>query len=817
MLASIEWLKQYVDINLPVEELVEKITGAGLEVETVKRLGEGLGGVVTGRVTDIWRHPDSDHLWVCMMDYGQGGDPVQILTGAQNVHKDDVVPVATVGAVLPPSSRNPQGLKLKKARMRGLDSFGMLCSADELGIDSKLLLPEQRNGIFILPPDTPIGEDIKKVLGLDDVVLDIDLTSNRADCFSIIGLAREIAALTGNELHLPETKCKEAAGGRAADMAKIIIKDRELCPRFTVRVLKNIKVKPSPLWMQNRLRACGVRPISNVVDVTNYVMLELGQPMHAYDYDTVGGHTLIVRRAEDGEKLVTLDEQERILDSSMITIGDAAHAVGLGGVMGGLETEVTDKTVNVMLEAASFHGPSIRRTSYSLGLRSEASGRFERGVDTARCHEASNRAAYLLEEMDACETVAGIVEDYPAPAAPTVIEVTPAAISSRIGIAIAEEEIEKILTALDFKVEKAGEKLLVTVPSWRGDCSCDADISEEVARFHGLEHIASHLPVLSITQGRQHVSEDVKDQIQDYLVGAGLCEIMSYSFINPAAYDKLLLPEEDPRRKSISLLNPITDDFKVMRTTMAPSLLSAAAYNAARQAERVAIFEIGRIFLPKALPLTAFPEERQVLAVVLSGRRGELNWCADNDDADFFDLKGIAEGLLDKLQVKNYQLAPIDESYLHPGKSCAVVLDGKKVGYMGELHPQAQAAFDLPHKTYLLELETEPLVKYATAVPAYQRLTKHPASSRDVAVVVPETVSKAELETVIRRCAGELLRDVRVFDIYTGKQVPDGCKSMAFNLTYQAADRTLTDGEVDASIKKVVEEVAEAYKGQLRS
>lgn len=816
MLASLEWLKQYVDIELPVEELVDRITRAGLEVETVQHLGTGLSGVVTGRVVDLWRHPNSDHLWVCMMDYGQGGEPVQILTGAQNVRKDDRVPVAVVGAVLPPSGRNPEGLKLKKARMRGLDSYGMLCSADELGIDSKLLLPEQRNGIYILPPDTPVGLDIKQVMGLDDTVLDIDLTSNRADCFSIIGLAREIAALTGARLRLPATDCREAAGGRAGDMAKIIIQDRELCPRFTVRVLKNIVVKPSPGWLQNRLRACGVRPISNVVDVTNYVMLELGQPMHAYDYDTVGGHTLIVRRAAPGEKLVTLDEQERKLDSSMITIGDATHAVGLGGVMGGLETEVTDKTVNVMLEAASFHGPSIRRTSYSLGLRSEASGRFERGVDTANCHRALNRAAYLLEEMGACETVAGIVEDYPQPAAPTRIEVTAKGISSRIGIAISKEEICRILTALEFQVEEEGERLLVTVPSWRGDCSCDADISEEVARFHGLDHIQSHLPVLSVTQGRQYVSEDVKDQIQDYLVGAGLSEIMSYSFINPAVFDKLLLAEADPRRQAIPLLNPITDDFKVMRTTMVPSLLGAAAYNLARQADRVAIFEIGRVFLPQALPLTAFPEERQVVAAALCGRRGELNWCADNGSVDFYDLKGIAEGLLAKLQVQDYQLAPVEEPYLHPGKSCAILLEGRRIGCLGELHPQAQAALDLPQKAYVLELELEPLIPYATAVPSYQRLTKHPASSRDMAVVVPQSVSKAELEAVIRRYAGELLQSVKVFDVYTGQQVPAGCKSMAFNLTYQAPDRTLTDEEVDASIKEVVEQVGEAYKAQLR-
>ena len=816
MLASLEWLKQYVDINIPTDVLVDKITRAGLEVETVTELGAGLSGVVTGRVVDIWRHPNSDHLWVCMMDYGQGGEPVQILTGAQNVQKNDMVPVAVVGAVLPPSGRNPNGLKLKKAKMRGLDSFGMLCSADELGIDSKLLLPEQRNGIFILPPETPVGKDIKEVIGLNDTVIDIDLTSNRADCFSIIGLAREIAALTGCKLRLPDMSVKEAAGGCAKEMAAIKIEARDLCPRFAVRVLKNIKVKPSPDWMQNRLRACGVRPISNVVDVTNYVMLELGQPMHAYDYDMVAEHTLIVRRAAEGEKLMTLDGQERLLDSSMITISDPCHAVGLGGVMGGLETEVTDKTVNVMLEAASFHGPSIRRTSRSLGLRSEASGRFERGVDTALCQNALNRAANLLEQMEACETVAGIVEDYPAPAAPTIISVTPEQISGRIGIEIGKDEIVKILTSLEFGVAAEGDVLKVTVPSWRGDCTCDADLSEEVARMHGLDYIKSHLPVLGVAQGSQCVLEDVKDTIQDYLAGVGLSEVMSYSFINPASLDKLQLPADDARRKVIELLNPITDDFKVMRTTMAVSLLGAAAYNMARQACSAAIFEIGRVFLPKELPLASFPEEKAVLAAVLSGKRGELNWCGSNCSVDFYDMKGVVEGLLGRLQLNDYKLVSVSVPYLHPGKSCGVEVGGKVIGYFGEVHPLTQEAFGLAQEAYLLEMEIEPLVAAATAVPKFEHLAKYPGTSRDIAVVVPAEVSNAELEAVIRGAAGALLRDVRVFDIYTGKQVAEGCKSMAFNLTYQAADRTLTDAEVDESIKKVIAEVGEAYKAQLR-
>lgn len=814
MLASLEWLKQYVDINIPTDVLVDKITRAGLEVETVTHLGEGLEGVVTGKVTHIERHPNSDHLWICMMDYGQG--IVQILTGAQNVHQDDIVPVAVVGSKLPPSSRNPEGMKLKKAKMRGLDSFGMLCSADELGIDSKLLLPEQRNGIFILPPDTPIGVDIKGVLGLDDTVIDIDLTANRADCFCITGLAREIAAVTGCKMRMPDMTVKEAAGGNAKDMANIKIEASDLCSRFAVRVLKNIKIGPSPEWMQKRLRACGMRPISNVVDVTNYVMLELGQPMHAYDYDKVGEHTLIVRRAAEGEKLVTLDDQERTLDPSMITIADPSHAVGLGGVMGGLETEVTDKTVNVMLEAATFNGPSIRRTSRALGLRSEASGRFERGVDTVLTHNALNRAANLLEAMGACKTVAGIVEAYPEPVQPVVVKVTPARINERIGIEISREEMIKTLTGLEFGVAEDGEALVITAPSWRHDVTCDADISEEIARIHGLDHIKSHLPVLGMAQGRQFVIEDVKDTIQDYMVAVGMSEVMTYSFINPSAFDKLQLPADDSRRKAIELLNPITDEFKVMRTTMASSVLNAAAYNLARQHSKVAIFEVGRVYLPKELPLKNFPEERPMLCAVMSGKCNDLSWCTCRDNVDFYDMKGVVESLLAKLQLTDYKLVHYAVPYLHPGKSCAIEVDGKIIGWFGELHPVTQEAFGLNQEAYLLELEIEPLVAAATAVPKYKHLPKYPSMSRDIALVVANDVTNAELEAAIRSHAGHLLRDVKVFDIYTGKQVAEGCKSMAFNLTYQAADRTLTDEEVDASMKKVIAEVGELYKGKLR-
>ena len=809
MLASINWMKEYVDIDVTPMELADKLTRVGLEVERVIDLGEGIEGVVTGKVTTIERHPNSDHLWICQMDYGSG-EIVQILTGAQNVHQGDMVPVATVG------SRLPSGMKLKKAKMRGLDSFGMLCSAEELGIDSKLLLPEQRNGIFILPPDTPIGVDVKKVLGLDDTVLDIDLTANRGDCFNIIGLAREAAAVLGKDLKMPAMTVSEKAGGDAKAMAKIEVEAKDLCSRFAVRVLKNIKIGPSPDWMQNHLRACGMRPISNVVDVTNYVMLELGQPMHAYDYDKVGEHTLVVRRATDGEKLRTLDDQERVLDNSMITIADNCHAIGLGGVMGGLETEVTSSTVNVMLEAATFAGPSIRRTSKALGLRSEASGRFERGVDTVLTYNALNRAANLLEQMGACETVKGIVEDYPVEYKPAVVNVRMDSLCERIGIKISKEEIVTILKKLQFNVEAKDDTLTVTAPSWRPDVTCDADISEEIARMHGFDNITSHVPRLDVVQGGQDIVEDVRDAVEDYMVASGLDEVMTYSFIHPANFDKLNLAPSDNRRKAIEILNPISDEFKVMRTTMVPNLLNTAAYNLSHQNNQVAIFEVGRTFFPESLPLKDFPEEKRVICAVLSGKRHALNWTENHEDVDFYDMKGIIEGLFEKLQVPDFKFSPSTEPYLHPGKSCNVIVDGQTIGSFGEVHPTVQEAYNLNGVTYVMEIELLPLVPSATNVPQYHSLPKFPSTSRDIAVVVPKEVSMEELEKVIRDNAGALLQEVKVFDLYTGKQVAEGSKSMAFNLTFQDKEKTLTDGEIDEIIKKIVSVVGETFKAKLR-
>ncbi len=810
MLASINWLKKYVEIDITPEELADRLTHVGLEVERVIHLGEGLEGVITGKVATIERHPNSDHLWICQMDLGQG-ELVQILTGAQNVHQNDMVPVAVVG------SRLPNGMKLKDAKLRGLDSHGMLCSAEELGIDSKLLLPEQRDGIFILPEDTPIGLDIRKFLGLDDVVLDIDLTTNRGDCFNMLGLAREVGAVLGKPVTLPEYAPEEGEGTPVTELARVTIEADDVCPRFALRMVKDLKIQPSPEWMQRLLRAVGVRPINNVVDVTNYVMMELGQPMHAYDYDKVANHHWIVRRGKAGEVLKTLDEQDRPLTEEMIVIADDEKGIGLGGIMGGFKTEVTGATTTVMLESATFDGPVIRRTSKQLGLRSEASQRFERGVDTILNHNALDRAVYLIEQMGAGHAVPGVVEAYPHVQQPVVIRAIPEKLDQRIGCSIPAADMKAILENLHFAVEEnADGSWSVTVPTWRKDCDCSADLSEEIARMYGYDRIPSRTPQLDMARGGQAPIEDVKDSIRDTLVGLGLDEVLSYTFVNAQVFDNLSLPADDPRRKAIQIINPISEDFRTMRTTMVPSMLNTVAYNQARQGERVAIFEVGRVFIPKELPLTEFPEERQVLAIALSGKRHSLIWNESRDTFDFFDIKGCLEAILDKLQIRDIDYKPCTEPFMHPGKSCTILYKGEAIGFMGAVHPTAQERFGLNEETYVLELAIKPFVEAEERVPQYEHIPQFPSMSRDIAVVVNKDVPAAALEEDIRVQCGSLLKDLRLFDVYTGLQVKHGCKSVAFNLTFQDLKRTLQDKEVDDIIKQVVAHVQERFGGSLR-
>ncbi|HMM21170.1 MAG TPA: phenylalanine--tRNA ligase subunit beta [Selenomonadales bacterium] len=796
MRASIKWLKDYVEFSQTPEELAEMMTMAGLEVDAIEYLGREIEKVVTGRLTDVSPHPNADRLLVCKVD--TGGERLTICTGATNVKAGDVVPVALVGAKL------PNGVEIGATNFRGVDSQGMLCSADELVTDSKILPPDAKEGILILSADTPVGVDPRPFLGLDDVVLEFGLTPNRADCFSVIGLAREVAALTGGTLKRPMLSLREEGEGKTAALTSVAIEDISLCPRFTARILKDIKIGPSPLWLQHRIQAAGMRPINNVVDVTNFVMLEMGMPMHAYDYNLLAKHSITVRRANPGERLTTLDGTKRELSPDMLVIADAVQAVGIAGVMGGLATEVTARTQTVLLEAASFDGASIRRTSRALGLRSEASGRFERGIDTANLIRALDRAAKLLEDMGACKVCPGVVDNYPGVQLPRQVRFVPEKINAYLGIDVPAAKMAEMLRRLDFDVEIQKDKVQVTVPTWRGDVTREADISEEIARLYGYDNIPATLPDGKVVRGEQRYATTIADYARDSLSANGFSEIVTYSFAHPAVYDKLGVPAGDELRRGIPIMNPITDEFPELRTTLMGGVLQTVAANLARKNDDLAIYELSSVYRPAGLPLTELPAEPLMLCGALCGKRFEPAWNQLRDAVDFYDIKGAVEELLAKLGIAGYEVRAGEYLAMHPGKTALFVKEGEILGAAGELHPGVQDAFGLSRKVYLFELDFERLVHHAALISRYRQLPKFPAISRDLAIILPETVPAAAVSEAIREAGGELLADVRLFDVYTGDPVPPGARSLAYSLTFRSAGRTLTDDEVEEHHRAIV-------------
>ncbi|MEG6586491.1 phenylalanine--tRNA ligase subunit beta [Dendrosporobacter sp. 1207_IL3150] len=809
MRASIKWLKDYVDFKETPEKLAEMLTMAGVPVEGIEYLGNGIEKVVTGKITEIECHPNADRLSVCKLDIGN--ETLTIVTGATNVEVGQIVPVALVGAKL------PNGMKIEQSKLRGVMSSGMLCSAAELNLDSKMLSAEEKEGILILAKETPIGVDIKEVLGLDDVVLEFELTANRADCFSVLGLAREVSVLTGNPLKKPMLNLKENCDEKAAGMIQIKIADPSLCSRFAGRILKNIKVGPSPAWLKHRIQAAGMRAINNVVDVTNFVMLELGQPMHAYDYNLLSRHSIVVRKAQPGERITTLDGVKRELSPDMLVIADAVQAVGVAGVMGGLATEVTDNTQNVMLEAASFNNVSIRRTARALGLRSEASGRFERGVDTANITRALDRAAKLLEEMGACKVCPDIVDVYPGFSLPNQVSFTPEEINTHLGTNVPVSTMVDILKRLEFEVDTTGAKIVVTVPTWRGDVTGPADIAEEIARIYGFNNIPSTTPAGNMMSGGQSYVQTIVDRIKNILTSSGLDEVISFSFTHPQTIEKLNTPEQGIERTSVPVMNPITDDFPILRTTLLGGILEVVARNLSRKNEDIKIYELGSVYLPEKLPIETLPSEPLMLCGALTGKRNEIAWNQAKENIDFYDAKGVVETLLLALGISNYDVNPSQHHSLHPGKTASFNVNGELLGYVGEVHPEVLEAFDLSRKVYVFELNVETLVKYAALITNYQYLPKYPAITRDLAIVLPEDITSSQVNIAIKESAGPLLTEVRLFDVYTGEQVPAGSKSLAFSLTFQSQDKTLTDNEVDGHYKNTVVHLESTLAAKLRS
>lgn len=810
MQVSIKWLKDYIDFTETPEQLADKLTMAGIPVENVVDPGEGLEKVVTGRIEKLEPHQNSDHLQICTMNVGLA-ENIIIVTGAQNVAEGQVVPVAMVGAHL------PNGMKISKGKLRGVASNGMLCSAQELKLDLEKLPEEQKTGIFILPSDTPVGIPAKDVLGLNDVVLEFELTANRADCFSVFGLVREIAAITGNKPHFPEIKVNEDDNTKLNDIFSVEIADPDLCSRFSTRMLKNVKIGPSPEWMQQRLEGAGIRSINNVVDVTNFVMIELGHPMHAYDYDKITGKKLIARRAIEGEELHTLDDTSRKAKGEMLVIADSEKAAGLAGIMGGFETEITDTTTTVVLESADFYGPCIRRTARACGLSSEASGRFERGVDSETTIKALDRAAQLLQEMGACTVCEGIVDVYPNPKQANYVTFTPEQINNHLGTNIAKDVMLNIITSVGFDVTKdENDEITVKVPSWRNDVTCMADISEEIARLHGFDKIKSTLPNGVSMQGTQSAKQTFIDKVKASLSSQGLYETISFALTNEETFNKLNIPQDSPLRKAVPIMNPLSDEYPLVRTTLLSSIFDNLARNLARKNDDVALFEVGSVFFPKALPVTELPDEVVKIAGAITGRRNAQGWNQANDMVDFYDAKGIIEELLANLRVTRYTVEAGTHYAMHPGKTALFKKGRDVIATVGEVHPAVLSAYGITKPVYIFELDATTVMKYMAKDLKYKALPKYPATSRDLAMLVDVDVNAADIEKAMTKAAGQNLTQITLFDVYTGKQVEEGKKSLAFSLTFQSNDKTLTDAEIDPAIEKIVAKLQKDFNTNLR-
>ena len=807
MKASLQWMNEYVplDLNRPAQELADELTQAGIPVEEVLSMDPGLKKIYTGKIVEITKHPDADKLQVCQVQcLSEDGEEItkQIVTAATNVAVGQIVPVAYH------KSRLADGTEIKKGKLRGVVSEGMFCSVAEFGISSDLVRPEEAQGIYIFPEGTPIGLDIKEALMLDDTVYEFELTANRADCFSMVGLSREFGIMTNQKALFPVIMVNEN-GESIEGKASVAIEAHDLCTRFTSRLVTNVTIEPSPLWMQNRLRNSGIRPINNVVDVTNYVMLELGQPMHAYDYDCVADHTLIARRAKAGETLTTLDGNERELNESMLIIADTKGPIGVAGVMGGLTSEVTDKTTNVLFEAAVFNGPSIRRTSKALGMRSEASGRFERGVNHKYTAYAIDRAAQLLQQIcPSCKVSVGVIDVYPEPVEQRTVTFTAEQINDYLGTSIEKDRMVDILTKLEFGITESGDTIEALVPTWRDDVTGMPDIAEEVARIVSYDNIVPTIPVAILSSGGMTPKKALTKEVTHYLAHAGLSQIITFSFMHKDGLTNMMLPEGDSRYTAIPILNPISEEFPYMRTTLVPAVIEAAKRNIAQQNKDLWLFETANVYEPKALPLTEVPHERPMACGIMMGKVTEAAWNQAQRDTDFYDVKGVVDGLLAKLGLTQYDIQPSSESYYHPGVSAHYTVNGVTIANYGELHPQVVKNFDLSGKVYMFEIDLEAVLSITVPPFRYQSFSKFPGTSRDLAIVAPVSVTSGDIVALIKEHGGEYLESVSIFDVYEGEHIEAGYRSLAYNLQFRSMEGTLNDEDIDGAIQAIIDALA---------
>lgn len=795
MFVSYKWLQDYVDLTgVTATELAEKITKSGIEVEGVEILNDGIKGVVVGHVLEREQHPNADKLSKCLVDVGEG-EPVQIICGAPNVAQGQKVAVAKVGAVL------PGNFKIKRAKLRGEESNGMICSLTELGMEGKVVPKEYSEGIFVFPADAEVGADALALLNRDDEVLELSLTPNRADALSMLGVAYEVAAILGRDVKLPETDL-QASAEKASDYMKVVVEAKEDNPLYVAKMIKNVKIGPSPLWMQTRLMSAGIRPHNNVVDITNYILLEYGQPLHAFDYDRLGSKEILVRHAAAGEKFVTLDDVERTLTSDHLVITNGIEPVALAGVMGGANSEVTSDTTAVLLEAAYFSGAAVRKASKDHGLRSEASARFEKGVDPNRVRAAGDRAAYLMAMYAGGEVLEGTSEVDILTVEPAVVSITLEKINRVLGTELVIKDVKEIFDRLQFEVSIEGDLVTVTAPTRRGDIRIEEDLVEEVARLYGYDNIPKTLPFGSSTPGRLSAYQKKRRVVRQYLEGAGLYQAVTYSLTSEEKASQFAIEKRD----TIRLAMPMSEERSILRLSILPQLLEVLKYNSARQNDSLAVYETGAVFLANGAEV--LPEEKEHLAGAVTGLWHSHSWQGEKKAVDFFVVKGILEGMFAKLGLAErvgYVQAQVEG--MHPGRTAEILLNGVKIGFVGQVHPSVQKELDLKD-TYVFELSLKAVLETEAPVLQYEAIPRFPSITRDIALVVNRETVSGNLKEIILTAGAPLLKEVQVFDLYEGDKMEAGKKSIAFSLKYANPERTLTDEEVT----KVHEQVLEALK-----
>ena len=798
MNTSLSWIKAYVPgLDVTAQEYTDAMTLSGTKVEGYEELDADLDKIIIGQIDKIESHPDADKLIICQVNVGQ--ESVQIVTGANNIHEGDKIPVVLAGGRVAgghDGSKTPGGIKIKKGKLRGVESFGMMCSIEELGSTKEMYPESPDEGIYIFPEDAKVGASAVEALGLNDTVFEYEITSNRVDCYSVIGIAREAAATFHKEF-VPPVVTETGNDENVNDYVKVSVENTDLCPRYCARVVKNIKIAPSPKWMQRRLSSVGIRPINNLVDITNYVMEEYGQPMHAYDLDTIAGHQIIVKTAKDGDKFTTLDGQERAVDKDILMICDGEKAIGIAGIMGGENSMITDNVKTMLFEAACFDGVNIRKSSKRVGLRTDASAKFEKGLDPNNAQAAIDRACQLIEELGAGEVVGGTVDVYGKVKEPVRVPFDAEKINAMLGTNIPEEEMLGYFKKIELDYDPEAREVIA--PTFRQDLFRLADLAEEVAGFFGYDNIPTTLPKGEATAGKVSFKLRIESVAEDIAEFCGFSQGMTYSFESPKVFDRLLIPSDSPLRNVVEIMNPLGEDYSIMRTTSVNGMLTSLAINYNRRNKDVRLYELANIYLPKQVPITELPDERMQFTLGMYGK------------GDFFSMKGVVEEFFEKIGMKERESYDPNAGipYLHPGRQANIIYQGKVVGYLGEVHPEVAENYGIGERAYIAVIDMPKIQEYATFERKYTGIAKYPAVNRDISMVVPKSILAGQIEELIEKKGGAYLESYKLFDLYEGSQIKQGYKSIAYSIVFRAKDKTLEEADVTVAMNRILKALEE--------